>query len=319
MGLNATATTGIGPLGCGEVKGSGSFTGEGRLGAQVAALGGVHGHAELVVAAAKNAGGRRVNGADGIKHLFHRQPLRLFFPHPSPEGSFTAVLGNISGGMVGGDRYTLSLEVEDEASVLFTGQAAEKVYRSAGDETTVEVDVRLGSRAALYWLPQGTILFDGCRLRRRTTFDVAPEARLLAGEIVMFGRSAMGERLRRGLFHDDWRVLLDGRLIWADAFHIAGDLRAGLDHPATLGGARAMANCVYVAQDAAARLEDARRVLADTAAGVRAAATAFEGLLLIRWFGDDAAALRHGFGYFWSRFGREIDAESARPSSIWHI
>ena len=36
--------------------------------------------------------------------------------------------------------------------------------------------------------------------------EVAPGARLLAGEIIVFGRRAMGERLTAGLIREAWEV-----------------------------------------------------------------------------------------------------------------
>ncbi len=273
----------------------------------------VNGRAELVVTAGDARGGETAK----LSHLFHRQPLRLFFPHPSRRSAFAAVLGNVSGGMVGGDQYAVSVKLEEGAKMLFTAQAAEKIYRTAGAETRVDTDIHVGEDAALYWLPQGTILFDGCRLRRMSQYHLAPDARMLAGEIVMFGRTAMGEELGRGLFHDDWRIRVAGRLVWADAFHMDGDLAATLAHPATLDEARAMASCVYVAKDAADHLSQAREILGD--GEVTAAATAFDGLLLIRWMARDAAALRRSFGNFWCGFCREIGEDSANPPSIWHI
>ena len=273
----------------------------------------VNGRAELVVAAGDALAGETAR----LTHLFHQQPLRLFFPNPSRRGAFAAVLGNVSGGMVGGDSYEVSVKLEEGAKMLFTAQAAEKVYRTSGAETQVDTEIHLAEGTALYWLPQGTILFDGCRLRRMSSYHLARDARMLAGEIVMFGRAAMGEELRRGLFHDDWRIRVAGRLIWADAFHIDGDLAASLAHPATLNQARAMASCVYVARDAADYLGPARDIMGS--GEVLTAATAFDGLLLFRWLARDAAALRRSFGEFWCRFCREIGENSAEPPSIWHI
>lgn len=53
-------------------------------------------------------------------------------------------------------------------------------------------------------LPQETILFDRARVHRR--FDIALDeaASLLYGGIVVFGRTAMGERMEQGEFIDRW-------------------------------------------------------------------------------------------------------------------
>ena len=54
--------------------------------------------------------------------------------------------------------------------------------------------VRVGEGAALDWLPQETIVFEGARLKRRTVADVEPGGALLACEMVVLGRAASGER-----------------------------------------------------------------------------------------------------------------------------
>ena len=94
--------------------------------------------------------------------------------------------------------------------------------------------------AWLEWLPQETILFDGARLRRRTSLSMATGSSVLAGEILAFGRAARGEELTHGLIHDGWAVVREGKPAWADIFHAADtDLVAMLGHPAALAGARA--------------------------------------------------------------------------------
>src|SRR5258708_39571949 len=126
------------------------------------------------------------------------------------------------------------------------------------------------------WLAQETIVFEGARLRREFRAEVAPSARLLATETLVLGRTAMGERFETGLIHDTWQVRRGGRLIWADALHLEGDITAVLAAPFGFGTAVACSNVVYVGDDAAARLSGVRELLSNCR--VQAAATAFHGL-----------------------------------------
>ena len=71
--------------------------------------------------------------------------------------------------------------------------------------------------AALEWLPQETILFDGARLERRLRAELAEGAALLAAETLVFGRAARGERMRSGALLDAWRLHGPDGLLWADA------------------------------------------------------------------------------------------------------
>lgn len=260
------------------------------------------------------------DGVSRIDHLYQSQPLRLLFPRPERDGPLTAVLANTSGGIVGGDCLDVRISCAANAQLLASAQAAEKVYRSAGPTAEVNLSLSVDAGAVLEWLPQGTILFDRVCLRRTTALSVAPGGRLLAGEILMFGRTAMGERMAQGFVHDAWRVRHGGRLVWADSLHLQGDLSAPFASSAGFAGARATGMLLYVADDAAGRLELARELLGQARdAGVRAGATAFDRMLLLRWLGADAAAVRAAFGGFWSAFRREALGRPARLPTLWQI
>ena len=105
-------------------------------------------------------------------------PLRVRFP-TAHAGEAEAVLVNTAGGMAGGDRYALDLDVGAGARLAITTAAAEKVYRTLGPDTTIDVTLSVDAGGELAWLPQETILFDGARLRRSIDVALADGARLL--------------------------------------------------------------------------------------------------------------------------------------------
>ena len=268
--------------------------------------------AELTVAAR--------DGASRIDHLYQSQPLRLLFPRPERDEPLTAVLANTSGGIVGGDNLDVRVTCAADAQLLASAQAAEKVYRSAGPTADVNLSLSADAGAGLEWLPQGTILFDRVRLRRRTALSVASGGRMLAGEVLMFGRTAMGERLMQGFVHDAWRVRYDGRLVWADSLHLDGDLSVPFSSPVGFADARAAGMVLYVADDAPRWLEMARDLLGrEREDGLRGGATAFERVLLLRWLGAEPRAVRAAFGRFWSTFRAETLGRPARLPTLWRI
>ena len=257
------------------------------------------------------------HGGTRLAKLYHRAPLRVMFPTPARGDIPLAAVATTSGGLVGGDRLAVDVTAREGARAAVVAQAAEKVYRSTGADVTVGVVLRAAAGSWLEWLPQETILFEGARLRRQTRVDAAPGARLLAGEILVFGRTARGERLTTGLVHDAWKVVRDGRLVWSDAFHLAGDLGLPLDHPAGLAGAVAYATAVYVADDARDRLAAARDLLDEPQ--VRAAATCVGDVLVVRWLGADTALLRRSFGSFWSAFRCTVGGLPPSLPRLWHV
>lgn len=239
---------------------------------------------------AAEIGFARRGDVSALAHLYQRAPCRVLFPDVAAGAPPEAVLVTTSGGLAGGDRLRFSVAAGPGAGATVTTQAAEKVYRSLGPDTRVDIAIDVGADATLEWLPQETILFDEARLDRRVVCQIAPRGRLLAVEALIFGRSARGERFRRGRLLDSWRLKRAGRLIWADALSLDGDVEAMLNAPAGLGGAVAIATVLYVAEDAGNHLELVRDLLAS--ATCRGGASLVAGVLLARLIGMDAAALR---------------------------
>jgi urease accessory protein len=207
------------------------------------------------------------------------------FPDTESGDPPVAVLLTTSGGLTGGDRVRLDVSVEPGAAACVTTQAAEKLYRALGAETSIEVDLAVAGGATLEYLPQETILFDGSCLDRRLRADVATDGRLIAAEMLVFGRTARGERLRRGGLYDGWRIRHGGRLVWADALALEGDIATRLADPCAFGGAEALATALYVGPDAGLLLPHARE-LADGAASF------VSGVLVARLFGAPAQQVR---------------------------
>ena len=68
-------------------------------------------------------------GTTRLAELYQQAPLRAFFPSNGSDAELEAVLANVAGGLVGGDRLSTRISASDGARALVTTQAAEKVYR----------------------------------------------------------------------------------------------------------------------------------------------------------------------------------------------
>jgi len=250
--------------------------------------------------------------------LEQRSPLRVLFPRPTAGDPPIAALVTTSGGLVGGDRLDIEVSVGKDANLLAFGQAAEKVYRSLGSDCRVDVALDVADGGWLEWLPQETILFEGARLRRNTSLDVAEGGRVLAGEMLVFGRVAHGETMTYGLVRDAWAVRCGGRLVWADALHMDGDdIPYCLDTQAGFAGARAFATAVYVGPDSGDQLDLARELVAQD--GVRSGATLCGSVLVVRWLGRDPADVRRAFEKFWMDFREAAGQLPPRLPRLWHV
>jgi len=215
--------------------------------------------------------------------------LRVRFPNGDRRAALDAVLVNTAGGMAGGDRFDIDINVAAGARLTVTTAAAEKIYRSLGPDTQVGVRIKVGPGGALAWLPQETILFDQVRLRRTIDINLAPDANLLLAEAAVFGRSAMGEILRHGYFLDRWRVRVDGALVFAETVRLDGEIAQRLAEPAVTGEGVAVASVIKLPGDDDAVA--AVRAMQDSFSG-QVGVSAWNGLVAVRLVAPEGAALR---------------------------
>lgn len=214
--------------------------------------------------------------------------LRVRFPNVSGPDC-EAVLVNTGGGMTGGDSFDIAIALEAKAALTVTTAAAEKIYRSTGPDATLTVDLTVGAGAALAWLPQETILFNGARLARRITVDLADDASLLMVEGTVFGRSGMDEEMTRGFLHDQWLIRRGGRLIHLEATRLDENIAARLARRAVAHGAAAVATLLAVpaAQTVAAIRGSLHRMRGEVGA------SEWNGLAVARFVAPDGGTLRH--------------------------
>lgn len=262
-----------------------------------------------------------VSGVTRLADLFHAQPLRVLFPLAEPGDIFQAAITCVAGGLVAGDRHDIRVTLEGGARAMVMGQAAEKIYRSNGPDCHIGVDLHVGSDAWLEWLPQETILFDRARLRRHNAARIHAGGRLLAGDILVFGRRAHHERLRHGLVHDAWEIRDgDGRLAWKDVLHMEGELAPTLAHPACFDGAEASASLIFAAPGAATFLETARQIGGSCeSAGLRIGVTCLNSLLLARLIGRNALELREAFARLWCGLRRAAAGLPPAMPRLWSV
>jgi urease accessory protein len=213
--------------------------------------------------------------------------LRVRFPGPAGR-ELEAVLVNTAGGMAGGDRFAITIAAGAGARLVVGTAAAEKVYRSRGDATDVSVKLDVSAGATVRWLPQETILFDRARLNRRIDVDMGEGASLVLAEAMVFGRSAMGERVEQGELIDRWRIRVGGRLVFAESVRLSGAVATRLAEPAAAGGGCAIATVLALPggepQVAAVRAQNFSGEV-----GV----SAWNGIAVARLVARDGDALRH--------------------------
>jgi urease accessory protein len=214
--------------------------------------------------------------------------LRLRFPN-ADAATLEAVILNTAGGMTGGDRFGIDINVAEHARLLATTTSAEKIYRSLQGDVSVDVKLTVGNGAHLAWLPQETILFDRARYSRRIDVDLAPEASLVLTEAVVFGRVAMGEIVGHGYLADCWRVRRGGRLIFAENVRLDGDIDRKLAVKAIAAGQVAVAT-ILIVPGTDRHVETVRGAAAHFCGEV--AISGWNGIAVARFCASDGATLR---------------------------
>jgi len=248
-----------------------------------------------------------VAAADGVTRrtrVHESGSLRVRFPNT--QDGLEAVIVNTGGGMTGGDEFSVGIDVAEGAHLVAGTAAAEKIYRSTGPDTAMNVRLSVGEGGRLAWLPQETILFDRARLKRRIGVDLAEDASLVMAEAIVFGRAAMGEQNTQGFWADTWRVRRGGRLAFAENVRLDGDITAKLARRACANGAIALATVLIAPADD--RMLEAVRAL-DFAG--EAGVSAWNGIAVARLVARDGASLRRDLVALLAGLGQPVPR-------LWH-
>lgn len=153
--------------------------------------------------------------ADGLTRLQAgtTAPLRVQRPFGRADGRCELPLLHTAGGLVGGDRLSITAHLAPGSRVLLTSVAAQKVYGSigrsrlspAGTWARQNLEFRLEAGADLEWLPQDLVLYANGLYEQHTRVSLASGASWLGAEVVRLGRTAAQETLGEGR----WRSLLE--------------------------------------------------------------------------------------------------------------
>jgi len=156
------------------------------------------------------AAAARDEPAKTLGHARHSGPLRIL-RSLYPEGPRVChqVLVHPPGGVAGGDRLAIGLQLGEGSHALLTTPGATRFYRSAGEEAVQTLEAHLAADARLEWLPLETLLHDGVRARNRLRFWLAPGAEMIGWDAHALGLPASKQALEHGRFEQ--RIELAGR------------------------------------------------------------------------------------------------------------
>ena len=250
-----------------------------------------------------------------IVDVFQRSPLRVIFPSINSAAVKEAVLINTAGGIAGGDRLACSVTALANASIAVTSQTAERVYRALDKPARILTKLKVDDGARLASFPQETIIFNWARLHRETQIEISPGAELLALEWLVFGRAAHGEQIFTGELTDRWSVKEDGRLLWADSFHVGEEVFPHLKRRALLDKCKAIATLIYFGPQLDKRLQLLRDISGSL--DCLCAATCVNGLIIVRLAAETSSNLKLGLRALLNQLGPEFGCGPFRVPKMW--
>lgn len=149
-------------------------------------------------------------------------PLQVLAPVALDDPAAVVSVLNPTGGVLGGDRLAIDVEVGAGAHACLTTPSATKVYRAAAEPAEQRVRLALGPRAIGEWVPDHTIPSAGAALRQTLEVEAGEGAALIAVDAFAAGRVARGEAWRFALL-DSALTVRDARgLVLHDRFVLGG-------------------------------------------------------------------------------------------------
>ena len=241
----------------------------------------------------------------------HRGPLRVQKAlYPEGPGACHVIVVHPPGGVVGGDRLDIALDVPAGCHVLTTSPGAAKWYRANGRTSHQDVRLVAGAGAAIEWLPQETILYDDADVRFDHDVDLAPGAVYIGTEVLCFGRRASGERFTRGRIRQRTRIRIAGRPVWWEQGSASP---ATVASPLGMHGHTVCATLVAVGKPVPASLQQTLRSL-DPGLAVSQVKQVF----VARWLGDDSERARAVLTGAWQALRPHLLDRPACVPRIWN-
>ncbi len=216
--------------------------------------------------------------------------------YPESEAICHNTILHTAGGIVGGDRLQIDIDLQPESRAVITTAAAGKIYGSNGPPAAQFIVQNVGENACLEWLPQETIVFNQAIFHQHLRVNLAATGSWLGWEINRFGRTARGERFTQGEWKSATEVYREGKPIWIDRQLLVGDKM--VDSPHRLAGQSIVGSLAWIGAAVSKDLVIEARSIFDGEPSKIGVTRLTEGLLC-RYRGDSTTEVRQWFTAVW--------------------
>ena len=180
-------------------------------------------------------------GYTRMPHVYQQAPLKASRElYEGKDPTATVYIMESSGGMVAGDRNDITVKLAPDSKARLVQQSALKIYPSHTDDTCFfTIDVEIGERARLEWMPEVLIPFADAKFQVDTTLRIASDATVIWGEIVAPGREKRGEIFAYQSFCSNFKIFVEDELIAFDSLHFT-------PRETALGGIGVLEGAMYI-------------------------------------------------------------------------
>ena len=251
-----------------------------------------------------------------LSHRKHFGPLQVQKPfYPEINGTCHVYILHPPGGVVGGDRLNISIDVDSNAHALITTPAAGKFYRSAGPIAVQKQIIKVASKAILEWFPSENILFSGSKAQIQTKVELAHDSHFVGWEISCLGRSASEEIFSQGELDQRFEVWRDGKPLRIERLKLRGGDPA-LQAKWGLLGFPVIGSMVCVTDKT--ELIDSLRTITNVAIGEEFfSVTQVDGAILCYFLGNSVERARNCFISAWKILRQKVIGFKAIEPRIW--
>lgn len=248
------------------------------------------------------------------RHLGPLRVQRTFYPEGKE--SCHAYILHPPGGLVGGDTVEIKVECLEGSHALVTTPGAGKIYRTSHGPASLTQYLSVDVAARLEWLPQETILFDGCDARLTTRINLEQDARFIGWDLNCLGRPAAGEGFDIGIWWQNLEVWRQGVPVLLERARLTP---ASETYSASWGfGGRKVLGTMIVTPATPDLLEAARGAVAQDAR-VRLGLTLLGETMVCRYLGDQAHEARAALVGIWQAARPQVMGKPCHAPRIWSV
>ena len=251
-----------------------------------------------------------------LSHRKHHGPLQVQKPfYPELNGICHLYILHPPGGVVGGDRLYICVDVNPNAHALITTPAAGKFYRSAGPVAKQEQVIKVAPKGTLEWLPSENIIFSGAKAHIKTKIELSRDSNFMGWEISCLGRPASNENFSQGELDQRFEIWREGKPLQIERLLLKGG-DSSLHAKWGLIGFPVIGNMVCMTNNAG--LLDSLKNLANASTEQELfSATQVDDIILCYFLGNSVERARNYFIKAWKIFRQGMIQLEAVEPRIW--